>query len=67
MVKFEFWLGFRRSCLALLNWQYDSIGSDDGLMPTRRQAIPWSNDGLVYLCIYFFGLNELSHADVSSR
>ena len=27
------------------NEQYSSIGSDNGLSPTRRQAIMWSNDG----------------------
>ena len=25
--------------------QYSSIGSDNGLAPTRRQAIIWTNDG----------------------
>ena len=24
---------------------YSSIGSDNGLSPTRRQAIIWTNDG----------------------
>ena len=28
------------------NWQYDSIGSDDGLAPNRRQNIVWTNDGM---------------------
>ena len=27
------------------NQQYSSIGSDDGLAPTRRQAIIWTNNG----------------------
>ena len=27
------------------NKQYSSIGSDNGLAPTRRQAIIWNNDG----------------------
>ena len=27
------------------NWQYSSIVSDNGLAPTRWQAIIWSNDG----------------------
>ena len=26
------------------NWQYSNIGSDNGLAPTRRQAIIWTND-----------------------
>ena len=27
------------------NWQYSSIGSDHGFVPTRRQAIIWTNNG----------------------
>ena len=27
------------------NWQYSSIGLDNGLAPSRRQAIIWTNDG----------------------
>ena len=26
------------------NWQYSSIGSGNGLVPNRRQAITWTND-----------------------
>ena len=26
-------------------WQYSTIGSDNGLAPTRHQAIIWTNDG----------------------
>ena len=40
------------------------VGSDIVLVPIRRQAIiwsPWTNDGLVYWCIYAsLGLNELT-------
>ena len=40
--------------------KYSSIGSDNGLAPTRRQAIIWTNDGLGYRYIYAsLGLNEL--------
>ena len=36
------------------------MGSDNGLAPTRRQAIIWTNGGLVYWRIYAsLGLNEL--------
>ena len=28
------------------NWQYDSLGLDNGFVPTRRQAIIWTNDGI---------------------
>ena len=42
------------------NWQYDSIGSDNGLAPNRRQAIIWTNVGMLYWRIYAsLGLNEL--------
>ena len=35
------------------------IGSNNGLSPTRRQAIIWTNDDLVYWCIdASLGLNE---------
>ena len=37
-----------------------SIGSDNGLVPNRQQDIIWTNDGLVYRCIYTsHGLTEL--------
>ena len=43
------------------NWQYASIGSDNGLAPNRRQAIIWTNAGLVHWCIYVsLGFNELT-------
>ena len=29
-----------------------SLSSYNGLAPTRRQAIMWTNDGIVYQCIY---------------
>ena len=29
----------------VFNWQYSSIGSDNGLAPTMRQTIIWANDG----------------------
>ena len=34
------------------NWQYVSIGSDNGLVPYRRQAIIWTNADPFHLCIY---------------
>ena len=27
------------------NWQYSIIGSNNGLVPSRRQAIIWTSDG----------------------
>ena len=42
---------------------YSSIGSDNGLAPTRRLAIIWTHDGLVWWHIYAsLGLNELKDA-----
>ena len=36
----------------LSNWQYTSIGLDNGLVPIRWQTIIWADDGLVYWRIY---------------
>ena len=55
-----FSLNFTEICYQRPNWQYTSIGSDDGLAPIKRQNILWTNDGLVYCRIYVsFGLEEL--------
>ena len=44
------------------NWQYGRIGSDNGLAPTRRQAIIWTNGVLGSRRIYVaLGLNELKY------
>ena len=49
---------FNEVCCWMCSWQYTSIGSYNGLAPRRRQAIIWSNDGLVYWRIYAsLGLN----------
>ena len=42
------------------NQQYSSIGLDDGLAPSRRQAIIWTNDGYFTDAYISFGLNELN-------
>ena len=48
-------------CSQGFNKQYSSIVSDNGLAPTRRQSIIWTNDGLVYWRIYAsLGLNDLT-------
>ena len=53
---------FNEVCSLRSNWQYSSIGSDNGLAPTRRQAIIWANDDPVQRRIYAsLGLNELTH------
>ena len=41
-------LHFIESCSQQPNWQLDSIGSDNGWVPNRGQAIILTNDGLVY-------------------
>ena len=41
------------------------IGSDNGLAPNRRQAIIWTNDGLVLWRIYRF--YELNHGDWAAK
>ena len=59
----EFLLRFHWSLFPRI--QYCSIGSDNGLVPARRQAIIWTND-LVYQRIYAsLGLNELTIALIS--
>ena len=42
MKRFYFDSSFTEVCSQGSNWQYSSIGSDDGLAPTRRQAIIWT-------------------------
>ena len=36
---------FCEICSQESNWQKNSIGSDNGLAPNRRQAITWTNAG----------------------
>ena len=51
-------------CCLGSNWQYGSIGSDNGLAPNRRQAIIWTDVGMLYGRIYASpGLNELMFGD----
>ena len=46
-------------------WQYPSFGSDDGLALARRQAIIWTNDGLVcWRICASLGLNELTKVNI---
>ena len=44
------WIAFKMSLKFVaqvtgLNQPYFSIGSDNGLVPTRQQAIIWANEG----------------------
>ena len=38
-------IDFTEVCSQGSNYQYSSIGSENGLAPARRQAIIWTNDG----------------------
>ena len=39
---------FTEVCSYESNWQYPSIGLDNGLVPNRQQAIIWTNAELIY-------------------
>ena len=39
---------FTETCSTGSNWQYVSIGADNGMVPYGWKAIIWNNDGLVY-------------------
>ena len=43
---------FTKVCSQWSNWQYPSIGLDNGLAPNRRQAIIWTNADLIHWRIY---------------
>ena len=38
-------MNYNKKFTEVCSEQYCSIGSDNGLEPTRRQAIIWTNDG----------------------
>ena len=42
------------------NWQWCIIGSHNGLVPNRQQAIIWTDDGLVYVTEEALGFKVLS-------
>ena len=61
MKTLNFNYNFTEICSLGSNWQYGSIGSDNGLAPNRRQAIIWTNDGPGYWRLYAsLDLNELN-------
>ena len=49
---FNFKQYFIEICSLGSNWQYVSIGSDNGLAPSRRQAIIWTNVDPIHRRIY---------------
>ena len=61
MKMFKFRLIFQWILFLKDQFDYkDSIGSDNGLAPSRRQAIIWINDGLIYWRIYAsLSVNEM--------
>ena len=68
MKMMEFRLEFQCNLFQGSNWQYASTGSDNGLAPYRRQAIIWTNFGLVYRPIYAsLGLNEQSKSSANTH
>ena len=52
----SFWISNKISLkyvpLGLIDNKPSQHGSDNGLSPNRRQAIIWTNDGIIYLRIY---------------
>ena len=50
---------FIEVCSYVSDEQYSSTGSDDGLTPTRQQAIIWTNDGY-YIDTYMHHLAPMS-------
>ena len=62
-----FKLNFTEVCSQGSNWQYASIGSDNGWVPIRWQAIICNNVGLVYWSIYTsLGLDGLKKSHMFS-
>ena len=55
----EYWLTFHCSLFLGSNLQYSSIGSDNGLVSTRQQAIIWTNGVLFTDACHWF--KELTH------
>ena len=60
----NFYIDFTQICFYGYNQQYYSTGADNGLVPSRRQATIWTNDGqftdaymchslLLYLLIFY--------------
>ena len=49
---FSFKQNFTEVWSLVFKWQYESINSDDGLAPNRRQAIMWNNVDMLYWRTY---------------
>ena len=57
--ELNFKYNFTEICSLGPNWQYVSIGSDNGLAPKRRQAIVWTNADPIHCRIYALRGDEL--------
>ena len=56
-------LNFTEICSQGSNWQPVSTGSGNGLVPSSRQAINWTNVSIVYRRVYAsLGFDELTHS-----
>ena len=55
----EWKIVFHSNMLYMVLITISSIGSDNGLVPNRRQAIIWINDSLVY-CVHMYVHHEVS-------
>ena len=53
---------FHWICFQGYNWKYVVIGSGNGMVPNRRQAITWANDVMIHklMCV-LVGLIETTH------
>ena len=53
---------FTDICSQGFNWQSSSIGTDNGLMPNRQQAIIWTSADPIHWRMYAtLGGDELTH------
>ena len=63
MKMLQFRLKFQWNLFLRFNQQYSSIGLDNGLAPTRRPAIIWTNCGYCQRIYASLGLSELNAMD----
>ena len=65
----NFWQNVTKMCSLGSNWQYGNIGSYNGLVANRQQAIIWHNVGIFYWHLYAsLSLSELNfHLCIESK
>ena len=59
MKTYEFWLIFHWRLFLRVELTISNIGSDNGLLPSRHQAIIWTNDGYFTNIYMSLSLSEL--------